>query len=61
MKVLIPLLFCMIPAFFILYKKNRGFGYYLLAVAFPLIGLIDTCCLKRFDSKQEMCARNGLK
>lgn len=61
MKIIIPLIFCTVPAFIILNKKNRGFGYYLLAVLFPLIGLIVALCLNRHESRQEYCARNGLK
>ncbi len=30
----------------IISKKNRGWGYYVLAVLFPLIGLIVALCLK---------------
>ncbi len=33
-------------AFVILAQKRRGFGYYLLALLFPLIGLIVASCLK---------------
>jgi hypothetical protein len=36
----------MIWAFCILSIKGRGFGYYVLAFFFPLIGLIVAACLK---------------
>ena len=26
-------------------RKNRGAGYYVLAILFPLIGFIGACCL----------------
>lgn len=31
----------------ILSNKNRGAGYYILAILFPLIGLIVAACLKK--------------
>jgi hypothetical protein len=37
----------MIWAFCILANKHRGFGYYLLAFLFPLLGLIVAACLKK--------------
>ena len=44
---IILLIGMMIWAFCILAKKHRGFGYYLLAFLFPLIGLIVAACLKK--------------
>lgn len=35
-----------VAACVILSKKNRGWGYYVLAILFPLIGLIVALCLK---------------
>ncbi len=61
MEILIPWLVFTIPACIILNKKNRGFGYYLLSILFPWIGIIVACCLKKLESKQDKCARTGLK
>lgn len=41
------------PASMILSKKNRGAGYYILAILFPLIGLIVALCLRKIDSEEE--------
>lgn len=43
----------MIWAFCILGNKRRGFGYYVLAFFFPLIGLIVAACLKKKLPKEE--------
>ena len=61
MKILIPWLIFTVPAFIILHKKNRGFGYYLLSVLFPWIGIIVAACLSRRESRAEIAARKGLK
>lgn len=37
----------------ILSSKRRGFGYYLLAILFPLIGLIVAFCLKRLPDDKD--------
>ena len=44
---LIVMIVMMIAAFCVLADKKRGFGYYLLAFLFPLIGLIVALCLKK--------------
>lgn len=37
------------PACCILANKHRGAGYYILAILFPLIGLIFALCLKKLN------------
>ena len=49
--ILVLLLFT-VPACVILSKKNRGWGYYLLAFLYPLIGLIVALCLKKLEPKE---------
>ena len=61
MKILIPWLVFTVPAIIILNKKNRGIGYYLLAILFPWIGIIVALCLKKLESKEEYSKRTGLK
>lgn len=39
-----------VPACIILHNKKRGAGYYILAIFFPLIGLIFALCLKKIDT-----------
>lgn len=41
-------------------RKNRGLGYYILAILFPLIGFIFACCLKKLDPKKENPAEPSL-
>lgn len=53
MQLLIVWLIFTVPACIILSKKNRGAGYYILAILFPLIGLIFALCLKKLDDKEE--------
>ncbi|MCM1042082.1 MAG: zinc ribbon domain-containing protein [Bacteroides sp.] len=50
MQIIIVWIVFTLPACAILSKKNRGFGYYLLAILFPLIGLIIALCLKKLNS-----------
>ena len=40
MQLLLVWLIFTVPACILLSKKNRGAGYYILAILFPLIGLI---------------------
>lgn len=42
-----------VPACIILSKKNRGWGYYLLAILYPLIGLIVALCLKKLEPEKD--------
>ena len=37
----------------ILNNKNRGAGYYVLLVLFPLIGFIVALCLKNLEDEEE--------
>lgn len=53
MQLLIVLLLFTLPACIILSKKNRGAGYYILAILFPLIGLIFALCLKKINPEDE--------
>lgn len=53
MQLLIVWLIFTVPACIILSKKNRGAGYYILAILFPLIGLIFALCLNKLDNKEE--------
>ena len=50
--ILVILLFT-VPACIILSKKNRGWGYYLLAILYPLIGLIVALCLKKLELEKD--------
>lgn len=61
MKILIPWLVFTVPAIIILNRKNRGFGYYLLAIIFPWIGIIVALGLKKLESREEYSKRTGLK
>lgn len=46
-------IFC-IPGIIILSKKNRGIGYYIICLLWPLIGFNIACCLsKNKDSEDE--------
>lgn len=42
-----------VSACIILAKKNRGDGYYILAILCPLIGFIFALCLKKLGDKEE--------
>lgn len=53
MKLLLVWLIFTVPACIILSKKNRGAGYYILAILFPLIGLIFALCLKKLNPEEE--------
>lgn len=53
MQLLIVWLIFTVPACIILSKKNRGVGYYILAILFPLIGLIFALCLKKIKPEEE--------
>lgn len=53
MQLLIVLLIFTVPACILLSKKNRGAGYYILAILFPLIGLIFALCLKKINPEEE--------
>lgn len=48
-----------VPACIILAKKNRGDGYYILAILFPLIGFIFALCLKKLGDKEETTAQTS--
>lgn len=52
MQLLIVLIFT-VPACILLSKKNRGAGYYILAILFPLIGLIFALCLKKLNPEED--------
>lgn len=54
MQLLIVWIIFTIPACIILSNKHRGFGYYLLAIFFPLIGLIFALCLKKLNPDEEI-------
>lgn len=50
------LLFCILIwgiTFSILSHKNRGWGYYVLTIFMPLIGLIVALCLKKKSATNE--------
>lgn len=51
--LLVWLIFTVVPACILLSKKNRGAGYYILAILFPLIGLIFALCLKKLNPEEE--------
>lgn len=53
LNILIAWLIFTLPACIVLSKKNRGVGYYILAFAFPLIGLIFALCLKKINPEEE--------
>lgn len=53
MQLLIVWLIFTVPACILLSKKNRGVGYYILAILFPLIGLIFALCLKKLNPEEE--------
>lgn len=53
MQLLIVWLIFTLPACIILSNKHRGAGYYILAILFPLIGLIFALCLKKLDPAEE--------
>lgn len=53
MQLLIVLLIFTVPACILLSKKNRGAGYYILAILFPLIGLIFALCLKKLNPEEK--------
>lgn len=53
MQLLLVWLICTVPACIILSKKNRGAGYYILAILFPLIGLIFALCLKKLNPEEK--------
>ncbi|ROT13854.1 hypothetical protein EEL50_09135 [Muribaculaceae bacterium Isolate-105 (HZI)] len=53
MQLLIVWLIFTVPACILLSKKNRGAGYYILAILFPLIGLIFALCLKKINPEEE--------
>ena len=53
METLIAWIIFAIPACIILSNKNRGFGYYLLAIFFPLVGFIVALCLKKLNIEEE--------
>ena len=53
MQLLLVWLIFTVPACIILSKKNRGAGYYILAILFPLIGLIFALCLKKPNPEDE--------
>ena len=53
MQLLIVWLIFTVPACILLSKKNRGTGYYILAILFPLIGLIFALCLKKLNPEEE--------
>ena len=50
--ILVIILFT-VPTCIILSKKNRGWGYYLLAILYPLIGLIVALCLKKLEPEND--------
>lgn len=53
MALIIAWIFCTIPAIIILSNKNRGVGYVILAILFPLIGLIVALCLSKIEPENE--------
>lgn len=53
MQLLIVWIIFTVPACIILSNKHRGAGYYILAILFPLIGLIFALCLKKLDPTEE--------
>lgn len=53
MLILIAWLIFTVPAWNILTKKERGAGYYVLAIFFPLIGLIVALCLKNLTQQED--------
>lgn len=53
MQIFIAWIFCTIPACVILSKKNRGVGYYILSILFPLIGLIFALCLRKLNPEDK--------
>ncbi len=53
MRLLLVWLIFTVPACIILSKKHRGAGYYILAILFPLIGLIFALCLKKLNPEEE--------
>lgn len=53
MQILIVWLLITFPACCILANKHRGAGYYILAILFPLIGLIFALCLKKLNPAEE--------
>lgn len=53
MQLLIAWLIFTIPACVILFNKNRGVGYYFLAVLFPFLGLIFALCLKKLNPEEK--------
>lgn len=53
MRALIMWIVITTPACFILAKKDRGAGYYILAFLFPLIGLIVALCLKELPAGEQ--------
>ncbi len=52
MQLLLVWLIFTVPACIILSKKKRGAGYYILAILFPLIGLIFALCLKKLNPEE---------
>lgn len=54
MQLIIVWVVFTIPACIILANKHRGAGYYILAILFPLIGLIFALCLKKLDQEERV-------
>lgn len=41
-------------------KKNRGWGYYVLLILWPLIGFIVACCLGKKEKNVEQAPNNDI-
>lgn len=60
MQLLLVWLIFTVPACIIISKKNLGAGFYILAILFPLIGLIFALCLKKLEPESNNTQASSL-